>query len=78
MSSLPTPNWIINTDTTITKNNDFITLKEGTFARPLALEYVPDYVKESPSHKNFDSQREVYCYTSIGIVPIKLDRLSKI
>lgn len=79
MSSLPTPNWALNEAHLISQGVfDSKTLEEGTFARPLALEYVPDYIKETKEHKHFNPEKEVYCYTHIGIVAIPIRKLSKI
>lgn len=77
--SVPTPNWILNEEHSMHYGSyDTKTLPEGTFARPLALEYVPQYVKELPINKHFDEEREVYCYTSIGIIRIPKFKLVKI
>ncbi len=77
--SLPTPNWTLNEDHTVyVDGKDAKTLQEGTFARPLALEYVPDHVKERSSHKHFNPERETYAFTPVGIVPIPLTKLSRI
>ena len=77
--SLPTPNWILNEDHSISLGSfDSKVLKEGTFARPISLEYVPDYIKEKPEHKFFKPDTEVYAYTPIGIVIVPIRKLSKI
>lgn len=77
--SLPTPNWTLNEDHIVyVDGKDAKNLPEGSFARPLAIEYVPSHVKDRSSHKHFDSEKEVYAYTSLGIVPIPLRKLSKV
>lgn len=78
MTSVPTPNWVLNEDHGISYGSfDTKILSEGTFARPLAFEYVPDHIKEAKENKHFNPEREVYCYTPIGIVAIPLGKLSK-
>lgn len=79
MTSLPTPNWVLNEDHSIYRGQqDSIVLKEGTFARPLDIGYVPDHIKETPENKYFNGDTEVYCYTPKGILALPLSKLSKI
>lgn len=77
--SLPTPNWVLNEDHSIWSGAfDTKVLKEGTFARPIAIEYVPSHIKEAEQNKNFNADKEVYCYTPIGIIAIPINKLRKI
>lgn len=79
MTSLPTPNWILNEEHTVyVGGKDAKTLPEGTFARPIELDYVPDYIKASDSHKFFNSESHTYAYTPVGIVVVPRRKLSKI
>lgn len=47
-----------------------ITLPPGTFVKPIEDVYLPKHVKESLDYKYHDPKEVVFCYCSLGIIPI--------
>lgn len=77
--SLPTPNYILNKQVTIhlgIKGN--IIFPEGTFVRPIEVTYLPSHITEDKEFKDFDPDKEVYCYTPKGIKRLLKDCVRKI
>lgn len=69
--SVKTPNYILSEDVSIDRSiYDDKTLKAGTFVRPIEVQYVPKHVLENPRYAFVDQEKEVFCYTRYGIVPI--------
>lgn len=76
---MATPDYLLTNDVTITKDIwDQKVIKAGTFVRPIDFYYVPQHIKDLPDHKWFDRNREVFCYTPIGIQLIPLDKIRKL
>lgn len=50
-------------------------LPEGTFVRPIDLKYVPKHVVEADLWRYFNSDKEVFCYTRLGIIAIPKELL---
>lgn len=69
-----TPDYVIDGDVTVRNGiADAKTLPAGSFVRPLQLCYVPKHITENPNHAYFNTEKQVFCYTSIGIIPIDRD-----
>ncbi len=50
----------------------------GDFVTPLTYEYVPRHVLDDIRWKWFNPDREVFCYTRKGVVPIPKDRIREV
>lgn len=68
---LPTPNYVLMEDVKIHGSGDPQTLPAGTFIRPIDIRWVPKHIKDD--NLWFNEKKQVYCYTSLGIIPISLD-----
>ena len=75
MSSLPTPNFQLTEDVHIpgsgTWSSKDLILPKESFVRPLDIHYVPKHVTEDTRNRWFDPEKEVYCYTKLGIHAIR-------
>ena len=81
MRSLPTPNYVTTEEIktcTPTNLNAVITIPAGMFVRPIDPVYLPIHIKNSRSHKWFNDERDVYCYTRFGIVVIPIQSMRKL
>lgn len=69
MSRIRTPNYVLSeAHYHHVGPMDARTLPAGTFVRPIELCYVPKHVTEA--NREFDKEKEVYCYCRYGILPI--------
>ena len=78
MTMMPTPNFVLMDYFTSGSISDQKILPPGTFVRPIDVRYVPDHVLNDPRWVFFNKEKEVFCYTSIGIVAIKKDLLRQV
>lgn len=69
LGSPRTPNYILTEDFRLQMGMfDTKEIPEGTFVRPIKLEYVPKHVTEK--YKYFDKTHEIYVYSRYGIFPV--------
>lgn len=73
-----TPTYALIAPHHVKCRSDYIVLSEGTFVRPLSLEYVPQHVLEDRNNLYVDKTKEVFCYTRYGIVPIPRDIIKEV
>lgn len=74
--SLPTPNYCLVSEYRIVQGAAVVDAKilpAGTFVRPIDYYYVPLHVREDKRWAFFDRDKEVFCFTRWGIVPIPRD-----
>ena len=80
--SLPTPNYVLMDDHIIYKDSTSIALAAGSFARPISWCYLPDHIKEQEDKKGFydkmNPEKDVYCYTRLGMILIPWSKLRKV
>ena len=77
--NVKTPNYALTEAYSCTSNNggDYKVLDAGTFVRPIELRYVPKHVVEDHRWRYFNPAEQIFCFTSIGIVPIPRDRIQE-
>lgn len=64
-----TPNYVLTAEHRISNYpHDDIILTKGMFVRPVDKYYLPKHVKESSAFRWHSEEKEVFCYTSVGIV----------
>jgi hypothetical protein len=69
--SLPTPNYFLIKERIVqVYNKDFITLPAGSCCRPISPCYLPKHVLEYYTSKGYDKDKNDWCYTKFGIIPI--------
>lgn len=56
---------------------DSKSLDAGAFVRPIELCYVPKHVVEDKRWSGFNKNTDVFCFTSLGIVPIPRAHMRK-
>jgi hypothetical protein len=68
---MPTPNYVLTEEHAVSSGPyDTKTLPAGSFVRPIDPVYLPRHITESDEYKYFSPERQIYCYTRIGIVAI--------
>ena len=51
--------------------NKSMTVHKGWFVKPIELRYLPKHIKDNDSWKRYmDASEYVFCYCSIGILPL--------
>jgi hypothetical protein len=74
-----TPNFAVKEEVKISMGlYDHITLEAGTFVRPIELKYIPKHVIEDKRWSHFNNEKEVFCYTPKGILPIDRTKVIKV
>ncbi len=66
-----TPNYrLLEAHTVSNGPHDQRLLPAGSYVRPIELRYVPKHVIDDSRWTWFDGDIEVFCYCSLGIIPI--------
>lgn len=73
-----TPDYILEEKFVYSSNYSSHTLEAGYFVRPINYIYVPKHIIERPEWKYFNCDKDVFCYTRIGIVAIPKKLLRKV
>lgn len=77
---MKTPNYVLIEDVQVNLGvasggwnmpADYKVLPAGSFVRPINYDYVPKHVLEDPKWKNFNSEKEIFCYTKLGFIAIE-------
>lgn len=77
--SLPTPNYVLMEAVAVTKDAfDEKILNPGEFVRPINSRYLPQHIKDTMAFKWHDPERDVFCYTKLGIVLIPIDKMRRV
>lgn len=79
--SIPTPNYMLNAPYSFECGQnayDTKTLPEGTFVRPIEIQYVPAHILDNKRWRSFNSSKEIFCYTHYGIIPIPREKIRKL
>lgn len=50
--------------------HDMKEMPQGSFIRPIELCYVPKHCFSGPAATYYSKERDVFCYTHYGIIPI--------
>lgn len=78
MNSVPTPNYVLTEDFTVyAKFSSNTILPAGTFVRPIEVTWLPKHILELSEHLWFNPQKEIYVYTSAGIIIVPKDIVRK-
>lgn len=71
-----TPNYVLDRPHTFYRGgHDSRTLPAGSFVRPIELKYVPAHILDDEQWRWFNKEREVFCFTRYGIIPIPKEYL---
>ena len=80
MSSLPTPNYVLNQR--VEHRNGFtdsFILEAGAFVRPIDERWVPKHVLEDPRWQDkYKKALHIFCYTHYGIIMVPRDALRQV
>lgn len=72
------PEYVLTEDHSFGPYQDSKVLKVGSFVKPIDLYYVPKHCFNSRASMYYDSKRDVFCYTSFGIIPIPKTKIREI
>jgi hypothetical protein len=72
-----TPDYRTTEDFNLGTGMDPKILPAGSFVRPVDLKWVPKHLVESPDHRFFNEEREVFAYCRFGFIVIPKRLLRK-
>lgn len=76
---MSTPNSVLTEDHSWSHGPyDQISLGAGAFVRPIEFIYVPKHVLDKPLCKGFNKDKEIFCYTSYGILPVPYSKIRRV
>lgn len=75
---MKTPDYVLSEAYVTYQGSTQVEYPVGMFVRPIDPYYLPKHILDSDSHRWFNSQLEVYCYTSLGIVKFPKNIVRKV
>jgi hypothetical protein len=69
------PNYRLTEAHEVRMGQDYVTLPQGAWVRPVEACYLPKHITESDDFRWFNPEMKVYCYTRFGFHPIPRDKV---